>query len=75
MASKQCTACKGELEIGFIPDAGDHLVNLVMGWHKGGPEDAKMFGMKTGSVTSSSPKKPIEAWRCRDCGLLHLFAK
>jgi predicted nucleic-acid-binding Zn-ribbon protein len=36
--NKSCVACGGkELEPGFIPDAGDNMSNVIMGWHEGAP--------------------------------------
>lgn len=72
----KCVACGAEeLETGFIPDAGDMHSVVIMGWHAGEPEDFKVFGMKTGSVRTDSPRTPITAKRCQRCGFLHMFAK
>jgi predicted nucleic-acid-binding Zn-ribbon protein len=75
MNKSPCIACGGtELQLGFIPDAGDQMSNVIMGWHEGEPEDFKIFGMKTGNVKTSSKREVILAYKCASCGFLHLYA-
>ncbi|MCO6455294.1 MAG: hypothetical protein J5I93_08335 [Pirellulaceae bacterium] len=70
-----CVACGGkQLDPGFIPDAGDNRSSVVMGWYAGEPHDRKFLGLKTGSVGSNAQREPIIAYKCADCGFLHLFA-
>ena len=73
---KSCIACgETELQLGFIPDAGHNLSNVIMGWHEGEPEDFTILGMKTGGVVLRSKKKQIIAYKCATCGFLHLYAR
>lgn len=76
MSEKTCVACGcGQLELGFIPDVGDSYVNFVLGWYAGNPKDNTFLGMKTGGVSSDSERQPVTAYRCTDCGFLHLYVE
>jgi hypothetical protein len=72
-----CTACSGELEDGFIPDAG-HAQIWAAVWVAGTAtaNEGFMNRLRTGGGVNVSGvvARAIDARRCRDCGRLELYA-
>ncbi|KUO07880.1 hypothetical protein AQJ58_33545 [Streptomyces sp. DSM 15324] len=66
----RCTQCQGfELEPGFVEDAGDHSRGYAR-WIPG-PLQRGIFG---GAKRLGRPRFRTDAYRCRACGHLELFA-
>jgi len=69
-AARPCSRCQGPLEPGFIADfgRGPTLMNPSE-WVAGTPQPSFWTGTWTGDR-----RYPIQAFRCRHCGLLELWA-
>ncbi|WP_340384166.1 hypothetical protein U5640_40205 [Streptomyces sp. SS7] len=66
----RCTQCQGfELEPGFVEDSGEHSRGYAR-WIPG-PLQRGIFG---GARRLGRPRFQIDAYRCRVCGHLELFA-
>ncbi|WP_246179232.1 hypothetical protein [Actinomadura decatromicini] len=66
-----CTQCGGEdMEPGFVEDTGDHSRGYAR-WIAGALERG-VFG---GAKRLGRPRWQIDAWRCRRCGHLELYAR
>lgn len=69
--------CGGSLTEGFIPDVAEHAT-WVSVWVKGKPKQKGMWealnSTGAGVATPKSETLAIQAHRCDQCGLLHLFA-
>ena len=76
MTNIRCPDCDQDMEVGYIPDAGDAASVIQMVWNAGAPEPVTIFGLKTGSVKAKQGTKPLPIWalRCPQCGLLRLHA-
>jgi hypothetical protein len=70
MTQPRCTQCGSEgSEPGFIEDAGEHSRGYAR-WIAG-PLERGIFG---GAKRMGRQRWQIDAWRCRKCGHLELFA-
>lgn len=70
MTQPRCTQCGTEdLEPGFIEDAGEHSRGYAR-WIAG-PLERGVFG---GAKRLGRQRWQIDAWRCRRCGHLELWA-
>ncbi|MEU7062535.1 hypothetical protein ACIA6C_18130 [Streptomyces sp. NPDC051578] len=70
MTDMRCTFCgAGDLEPGFAEDAGQSAPGYTR-WIAG-PLERGLFG---GAKLMGRPRRQIDAWRCRTCGHLELFA-
>ncbi|QKG27357.1 hypothetical protein [Actinomadura verrucosospora] len=66
-----CTQCGGgDFEAGFIEDAGQSSQGYAR-WIEGALE----LGLFGGAKRMGRPRRRIEAWRCRQCGHLEMFAR
>ncbi|MEU1516476.1 hypothetical protein ABZ490_30780 [Streptomyces sp. NPDC005811] len=66
----RCSQCQGfELEPGFVEDSGEHSRGYAR-WIPG-PLQRGIFG---GAKRLGRPRFQIDAYRCRACGHLELFA-
>ena len=73
MNPRTCPDCKTGMEIGFIPDFGPGIRQLV--WHKGEPQSRHFLGINTGTVKVDQDEfVPLTAYRCNGCGSLKLYA-
>lgn len=71
MTQPKCTQCGvEELEPGFVEDAGESSRGYAR-WIAG-PLERGIFG---GAKRMGRQRWQIEAWRCRQCGHLELFAR
>jgi hypothetical protein len=78
MSNVHCPDCNVEMEVGYVPDMGDHHARLTA-WVAGTAVPKTVFGLKLGSgiIKSSDPEArpiPIWAFRCPNCGLLRMHA-
>ncbi|WP_433469007.1 hypothetical protein [Spirillospora sp. CA-128828] len=70
MKQPRCSQCGGEdAEPGFVEDAGEHSRGYAR-WIAG-PLERGIFG---GAKRMGRQRWQIDAWRCRQCGHLELFA-
>ena len=70
MSQARCTQCDApDLEPGFIEDAGDHSRGYAR-WIPG-PLERGVFG---GAKRMGRQRWQVDAWRCRRCGHLELYA-
>jgi hypothetical protein len=69
MSDGRCPKCRGEMVLGFVPDA-THGGIRVGQWHDGPPQKSFWLGTKTGP----GPGIPIGVFRCAGCGYLEFFA-
>ena len=67
----QCPDCQTKMEEGFIPDdIGGNYTQTC--WYPGEPAHRNwLLGVKVAKET----KKPVECFRCPQCGLLKLYAE
>jgi hypothetical protein len=66
----KCTQCGGtDLERGFIEDSGQSSQGYAR-WIEGALERG-LFG---GAKRMGRPRRTVDAWRCRACAHLELFA-
>lgn len=67
--TRTCPDCKGDMEIGFVPD---HYAQIVQSrWHPGTATEKTVFGNLKLDPNSMIP---ITAFRCTQCGLLKHYA-
>jgi hypothetical protein len=73
----RCTDCRGELELGYIPDVTYGFVHQAA-WHEGDPKAKKgIFERLTSGAGAKFDRNymtPITAYRCAQCGLIKLYA-
>lgn len=73
----KCSDCRGDMELGFIPDATYGMVHQAA-WHSGDPKAKKGLFEKlaTGGGVKFDTRymTPITAYRCSQCGLIKLYA-
>ncbi|MEV5828255.1 hypothetical protein AB0L25_22130 [Spirillospora sp. NPDC052242] len=70
MTAIRCTQCDGtELDPGFIEDAGEHS----KGYARWIPGPLKL-GILGGAKRFGKDRWQIDAYRCRGCGHLEMFA-
>ena len=75
--AQKCTDCAGELETGFIPDITLGAA-LQTSWHRGEPDDKTMLDyLKHGPGVKYERSQliAVRALRCKQCGVLKLYAK
>lgn len=78
MSEKICIACEEFLEMGFVPEQGVGGFFTSV-WHPGHPDTQnKSFKEKLASPAGVRFEKDkvlvMEAWRCKGCGRVELFA-
>ncbi len=61
-----CPRCKGQMEIGYSPDAAYAAHSVIHCWLPGAPEPAMRQELKGAH--------PIVTYRCKDCGVLESYA-
>lgn len=67
----RCTQCGSEdMEPGFVEDTGEHSRGYAR-WIAG-PLERGVFG---GAKRMGRPRLQIDAWRCRQCAHLELYAR
>lgn len=66
----KCPKCSGEMEVGFILDRGYNNF-LPAEWIAGEPETGWFGGVVK---TSNRDRLWTDAWRCKNCGFLELYA-
>ena len=69
LVGPSCPDCKIDLEEGFILDRDDSVSGSLALWVKGSPRKG-IYGVSM----ASSRTYPMQAYRCRKCGLLRLYA-
>lgn len=65
-----CPRCRGRLVQGFMPDYDHGSPAKTMTWVEGEEPVKKWWG----KTVTGQPRFGIEAWRCRECGRLELYA-
>ena len=73
-AEPACPDCDTPLQRGVVPDFSHGAVLQLM-WIAGTPQAARIFGLKTGSMSAkTSEALAVDSYRCPDCGLLREYA-
>lgn len=68
-----CRRCGGAMERGYLLDHG-YPSNVTSMWLAGTPRKGFWGGLKI-TREARATAKHVEAWRCRGCGLVDLFAR
>jgi len=68
-----CPKCEGQMEQGWVADSG-HSFTFQSSWVEGAPESSTFGALTGGKTTKSRVRRPIEAYRCTDCGYLEFYA-
>jgi hypothetical protein len=69
MSDGRCPKCRGEMVLGFAPDATHGGIRVGL-WHEGPPKKSFWLGTRTGPGEGI----PIGVLRCTGCGYLEFFA-
>ena len=71
-----CPDCDVAMEIGCLPEIGDHSVTGWTSFLPGVPTEKWFLGLiKTGGIVVDWKKAiPVTVFRCPDCGLLKAYA-
>ena len=71
-----CPDCDRPMEVGCLPEIGDHSTTTVTTFLPGIPPEQKFLGLiKTGGIVVDRKKViPVTAFRCPKCGLLKTYA-
>ena len=66
----KCPHCKATMEEGFVPDMGGGGKRLVSQWVSGKPQKSFWTGLKV----KGREVITCVAYRCKQCGLVELYA-
>jgi ribosomal protein S27AE len=67
---KHCPKCGGEMNQGFVIDAGDSGSHRASKWQAGTPQKSFWTGIKL----SKADQHEVVTWRCGRCGFLESYA-
>lgn len=67
-----CLRCDGQMEQGFMLDAGDYNVTAQAKWSSGAPRTSFW---RLSAVPEGAKTLAVTTWRCTRCGRLESFAK
>lgn len=65
-----CPRCGGRLVRGFLPDYDHGAPAKSLTWVEGAEAKRRWWGR----TVKGQPRFGVEAYRCRDCGRLELYA-
>lgn len=66
---KDCPKCRDRMDQGFIPDHSQGI--LTSKWTEGEEPTSHWYG----KTLKGLRQYEIEAWRCRSCGYIDLYAR
>jgi len=67
----RCAKCNAKMELGFILEQKNAIVNFPNIWVEGAPEPSFLERTKL----SGKVKLSVETYRCVECGYLESYAK
>ena len=67
-----CPKCDGDMEKGWILDSG-HSSAFQSCWVEGEPEPSLFAFMTGGKTVRGRLRRPIQSYRCKECGYLESY--